>query len=560
MIGSLTNHLWQSTVFAIAAGVLTLAFRKNRAKVRYWLWLSASLKFFVPFALLMSMGNHLQWTSGAHHVAAPAISYTMEQISEPFPAGLAAPASHGGVDWVPLALLGVWLCGFASMALVRLRDWLRIRAALRAGTPLDIAQPVEARLSPGLLEPGVVGLLRPILLLPEGIVERLTASQLETLLAHELCHVERRDNLTAALHIVVEAVFWFHPLVWWIGARLVEERELACDEEVMSLGCEPRDYADAILSVCKLYVESPLVCVPGVSGANLRRRIEAILTNRVGQGLTGAKKLLLARAGAAALAGPVAIGIGHVPAMRAQATAVAPQQQGTPLQFDAASIKPHSNALRGGRNGGTGGNPPIAVRGGGALRYTPGSVTSSPAGVTARKIILEAFHLTQYQLSGGPAWLDSDRFDLEAKDDGGNEGQLRQMLQSLLAERFQLVVHRDVKEMPVYALVVGKNGTKLREWKEGDPIPEFGSGGHANNFRDKGTMRHFADFLSNGPAAGRPVLDKTFLPGVYVIYVEWDEGEEFLPVMQEKLGLKLESQKARMDVFVIDSIQKPSEN
>ena len=90
----------------------------------------------------------------------------------------------------------------------------------------------------------------------------------------------------------VETLFWFHPLVWWIGKRMVEERERACDEGVLSLGSEPRIYAEAILNVCKLYVESPLVCVSGVTGANLKRRIEAIMTNRTGQKLNRAKKAL----------------------------------------------------------------------------------------------------------------------------------------------------------------------------------------------------------------------------------------------------------------------------
>jgi len=168
----------------------------------------------------------------------------------------------------------------------------------------------------------VVGLLRSVLLLPEGIMERLTAEQLESVLAHELCHVRRRDNLLSALHMVVEAVFWFHPVVWWIGARLVEERERACDEGVLSLGGEPRTYAEAILGVCKLYVESPLVCVSGVTGADLKKRIEAIMSNRMGLGLNFAKKVLLTSVGAAALVGPVAIGVvigtAHLPVLHSQ--------------------------------------------------------------------------------------------------------------------------------------------------------------------------------------------------------------------------------------------------
>jgi hypothetical protein len=120
--------------------------------------------------------------------------------------------------------------------------------------------------------------------------EKLTPTQLEAVLAHELCHVRRHDNLTSAIHILVEAVFWFHPLAWWIGARLVEERERACDEEVLRLGGDPRDYADAILNICKLYVESPLTCVAGVTGADLKKRIEAIMTNRVLANLTNRKE------------------------------------------------------------------------------------------------------------------------------------------------------------------------------------------------------------------------------------------------------------------------------
>ena len=195
------------------------------------------------------------------------------------------------------------------MAAIRLRGWLRIRAAIRASSLIDIPGSVEIRASPGLLEPGVVGFFRPILLLPAGIVERLTPLQLQAVLAHEMCHVRRRDNLTSAIHMMVEAVFWFHPFVWFIGARMVEERERACDEAVLSLGGEPRDYAEGILSVCKLYVESPLVCVSGVTGANLKRRIEAIIANRTGQRLNRVKKFVLACAGVAVLVGPVVLGL-----------------------------------------------------------------------------------------------------------------------------------------------------------------------------------------------------------------------------------------------------------
>jgi bla regulator protein BlaR1 len=171
---------------------------------------------------------------------------------------------------------------------------------------------VDVRCSPGLLEPGVVGVFRPVILLPANLTEHLSPAQLQAVLAHELCHVRRRDNLFASIHMLVETVLWFHPLVWWIGARMVEERERACDEEVLIRIGEPRSYAEGILHVCKLCVESPLACVAGVTGSNLRRRIESIIANRSGQTLNLTNKVVLAGAALAALAGPLIVGLGNL--------------------------------------------------------------------------------------------------------------------------------------------------------------------------------------------------------------------------------------------------------
>ena len=233
MTGEFATHIWQSTFFALAAALLTLAFRGNRAQVRYGLWLSASLKFFIPFALLISLGTRLEThvPDIPRFTATPVISWALDQFDQPFSetprARSPAPATAHSV---PAVLLSLWLCGFAAIALMRFRSWRRIRAVLRASTDTTMQATVSIRVSPGLLELGVVGVFRPVLLLPEGIVERLTPSELETVLAHELCHVRRRDNLFASVHMIAEAVFWFHPMIWWIGARLVEERERACDE------------------------------------------------------------------------------------------------------------------------------------------------------------------------------------------------------------------------------------------------------------------------------------------------------------------------------------------
>ncbi len=339
MMGGLINHLWQSTVFAILAGLLTLAFRKNRAQVRYWIWFSASVKFFVPFSLLLALGSYFGRTPVAKSLPVPAISSTVVQAVEPFPELTPLISSpQPQTDWLPIVFIGLWACGIACVALIRLRAWLRIRAAVRASTPLDISFPVPVRCTKHHLEPGVVGIFRPILLVPAGTIERFAPNQLQAILGHELCHVRRRDNLTAAVHMLVEALFWFHPFVWWISSRLMEERERACDESVLELGSEPQLYAESILKTCEFCVESPLACVPGVTGADLKKRIMRIMTQSLAKKLSMRRKLALAGTGIATLAAPLVVGLLYAPLLRSQS----PPTNSQPVpSFEVASIRPN---------------------------------------------------------------------------------------------------------------------------------------------------------------------------------------------------------------------------
>jgi beta-lactamase regulating signal transducer with metallopeptidase domain len=248
-----------------------------------------------------------------HSFALPAFAFPAEAVR-----AVTTTASPSPVSAV---LFSIWLCGFAVSAAVWLQLWRRFRVALRAASPLPWDLPIPVMTSPGRMEPGVFGILKPILLLPEGILNRLTPEQLNAILAHELCHVRRRDNLTAAIHMLVESVFWFHPLAWWIGNRMVAEREQACDEEVVRLGNEPGVYAEGILNVCTFCVRSPLPCASGVTGADLRKRIESIMTYRTPHRLTLGRKLLLAGAGLVVVASPVLAGILNVSQSRKQSKA-----------------------------------------------------------------------------------------------------------------------------------------------------------------------------------------------------------------------------------------------
>ena len=194
----LANHLWQSTLFAAAAGLLTLALRRNRAQTRHWLWLAASVKFLIPFSLLVDMGSHLG-RNVAPETTPPSLSYVIEQASQPFtippPRVTAQVMAEAPVNWIPAVLCTFWAIGSAALIFSWWRQWRNLRTALREASPLDLKIGIEAMISPAFAEPGVFGVRRPILLLPAGITDRLTPPQLKAIVAHEQCHVRRRDNL-----------------------------------------------------------------------------------------------------------------------------------------------------------------------------------------------------------------------------------------------------------------------------------------------------------------------------------------------------------------------------
>jgi len=316
MMADLLNHLWQSTVFVAGVALLSSVCRGNRARVRYGLWFVASAKFLVPFAALTAAGSLMEWVPAPAPVATVMTASVLRGVSAPFAEmslqTFASMPAASGTDWIPPLLFAIWLCGFAVISSRRLQGWWHVLAAVRASTPwqapTSVPSGIRVRTAPTLLEPGIVGLWKPVILLPARIESYLTALQLEAVLAHEMCHARRRDNLTAAVHMLVETVFWFHPMVWWIGARLVAEREQACDEHVIAGTAEPIAYAEGIVTICRRYVEAPLMSVAGVGGADVKARIEAILSSRIGLRLTLWKRLALAAAAVTAFVIPLAAG------------------------------------------------------------------------------------------------------------------------------------------------------------------------------------------------------------------------------------------------------------
>lgn len=327
MIQALIGHLWQSTLFAVLVGLLTLAFRQNGANVRFSLWLAASLKFLLPFPLIALIGRHLRWES------APALRETSPfyVIADGFMSPGAVPEHYQAAavrwDWWNLVWM-LWALGAVALLIRWGSRWRDLRRAVQAGTLLDLGTPIPVYETSTAVEPGIFGVFRPVILLPRGILTHLESAHLQAVLTHELCHWRRKDNLTGALHMVVQALFWFHPIVWWLGIRLVAERERACDESVIHSGGDRQVYAEGILKVCKLYVEPGLLCAAGVSGGFLRKRIEEIMTMTIFAKLSVAKKTLLAVAGCLAVAGPLCIGFVEAP----QAFAATPHVEWRPYK------------------------------------------------------------------------------------------------------------------------------------------------------------------------------------------------------------------------------------
>ncbi len=330
MTSLVIEHLLQSTLFAVFLGLITLCFTNNRAAVRYWLWFAASVKFLIPFSLIVGIGEYLRWETApavaldipwsAEAIAplvSPIVTPTASTLTTASDIGLAPtqvafePASSG-LD-LGSVLIAIWVIGSAFLFCRWMVQGMRLAAVRKASrpAPTNVANTaaIPVRLSNSLFEPGLVGIFRPVLLQPEGIALQLSPSQIALVIEHELCHWRRRDNLTAAIHMATELVFWFNPLVWWIGARLIVERENACDESVLATCDNPTAYADSILEVCRFYVRSPLACAPGVAGANLKHRVERIVADINLIRVSGAKRVLLTAIAVATLVLPMAAGV-----------------------------------------------------------------------------------------------------------------------------------------------------------------------------------------------------------------------------------------------------------
>lgn len=519
---------------------------------------------------------------------------------------------------VLLLLAAIWLCGTTAVLLAWYLRWRRVQKKLRWAVPATTSRElailrringgigVSLRLSQNSVEPGIFGVFRPVLIWPEKLSAQLEDAHIETILAHELMHLRRRDNLSAALHMVVEAVFWFHPMTWWIERRLMEERERACDEAVVQMGNNAETYAESLLKASRFCVESPLVCASGVSGADLCRRVRSIITLRV-ERLGLLTKSLVALLMVVSVGGPIVLGACNAQVMAGQASTDDRQKAaGGKMEFEVASVRLNPGPMEPAN-----------------FRLSPDDAYTNTGGLLIADYPLDTYIEFAYKLlltreqfqamyAHVPKWVKIDNYEIRARASSKNptKDQMRLMMQSLLKKRFGLEVHYETQDTPVLEMKLKKPATlgpQLRrhedgpacdvrgtwqpgtELKPGDIFPSQCGGIEAvpgpqqtiiMGARDT-TMAMMAKSFQIG-RLGRPIVDATDLTGSYDFRLTWtptpgdfgrtpnsaetqapasdSQGTPFLDAVREQLGLKFKPGKAPLKVLVIDHVERPSGN
>jgi uncharacterized protein (TIGR03435 family) len=514
---------------------------------------------------------------------------------------VASPSAHWPVVTIGTLLTGAWALGAIALIVPFLAGMWQARALRRTASPSSrptafarvlssdagIRRRVDVLVHPSIRGPMTFGVFRPTILLPAD-VESWNDEDLRQALIHELEHVRRNDWVTQCAARIVCVVYWFHPLVWMAWRRLRLEAERACDDAVLRRA-DPAAYADQLVLLAERLATAttqPLLAMAACR--DLTTRVRAVLDAAQTRGRAGTRCVAVAVVTAALLVAAIAP-LRAVGAGRGRLE----EPQGPPLRFDTASVKPNKSG--------------VEER---YIRIDPGGGSLTVVNLQLRALITFAYQIQSFQLEGGPDWIASERFDILAKPERPVPGTgaffdgqepLRMMLRTLLADRFKLVMHKETKELPIYELVLarqdGKLGPQLRPAamdcaaraaaaRTGTPLPPPsgppgpGSCGFTMNpvsFRAGGaTMAMLAGNLE-GPAQ-RLVIDRTGLTGTWDFEVKYTPDRSQLPpgveppvpidwngpslftALEEQLGLKLRPARGPVEVLVIDSVDRPSEN
>lgn len=300
-------HLCEASLFF---GLVALAVRMLRAapaRTRYFFWLAATVKLLFPSVFL-------GWLLWQNPLAAPVPSppsleepvgafrdsawdRPIHRVLEPLlPGQIPAnrPQSNGRRFPLYGALTLIWLTGSLFLVVRWTRPNLRLARAVRAARKmgssreteilrrvrswLALNREIQVLVSPRFTHAGLWGIRKPVILLPDGATVRLNDEELAAILIHELVHLERRDNLVVLLQRVLTSLLWFYPPTWLIDRMLLEERERACDEEVLRLTQAPETYASGILKVVGACLEGRMAGASSIGGSSFKKRMADILS------------------------------------------------------------------------------------------------------------------------------------------------------------------------------------------------------------------------------------------------------------------------------------------
>ena len=577
---ALLHFFWQGSLLAVLLWIVKTIAPPSAARLRY---AGASLiMLMMPIALVITATRGLSVDDvgkKAAEVAIPAQSIvdapsgTLPQVVLFAPTSSAPRAGVSG--WV----VCIWIVGVLLLSFRAAGGWFGVQKLKRGASPvsaeledtvrrlkvrLGLSAPVRLCTSAMVRVPTAIGWLRPYILLPVTALTGLDEPQIRAILTHELAHIRRHDYLINLSQTVIETVLFYHPAVWWVGKQMRREREHCCDDIAVAVCGSAFEYASALIEMEQIRDRVPEPAL-AATGGDLLARIRRLLGRQENAsrslGTIAAAALVLFIASATAI-----VSLHAAPQERQPA-------------FEVASIKRD-----------------VSGQPGPQYRMFPGFTVQR---ATLKDLVKLAYFVHDFQVSGGPSWINSDRYNIEAKAEASpafnQEYQTLQLrrLQTLLRERFNLALHRERKELPVYELTVAKGGPKLpppsciqREPGDLTVAPGktmmdycgFGGFGRGRYQASNGSLAELADAL--GLPLGRTVVDKTGITGRFRMEFTFnpdsspipfpdapanaaptaDLGPDIFTAIQEQLGLKLESGKGPVEVLVIDHVEKPSQN
>ncbi len=592
----------RATFLAASCALLISALRITSAKARHALWTAVLLTMLaLPVWRLFGLSIPVRIFRASPVATALAQPISLGTATSLPDQGFSSESSLSpGWDWSRVFTL-LYVAGCLPLTLRLIAGTWQARALTKRATR------VRGRLtSAEYVTPVTTGLFVPRVILPAAW-QHWSREHLEAILAHEEAHVRRRDPLVHWLALLNRAVFWFHPLAWWMARHHTTLAEEACDDAVIATGTPSVAYAEALL-----------LCAEAASVAGGRFRVGVTmpgrgLSTRMARILSGEAPRQTARwRFASACAIGVAVGATCVAATLEQVTADQPtvdltwsRAQTELPSFDVASIKPNR-----------GSDAPTTL-----FPLGPGDAYAATGGLfRAVNQPLIAYVRFAYRMGPGdellnlPRWVSEERFDIQARTDTNpSKDQMRLLVRSLLMDRFGLGVHTEQRTQAIYDLIVaerGRLGPQIRPHAtdancKGELVPleadapsasapttqppsmfqlptlpcgsigfiTVSSGDNGRMVANGEPMDKIAGVL-RGPFTGidRHIRNRTGLSGTFDFSLEWsrqaefaspdtapgDTGPRFAEALRTQLGLTLRSARGPVDVLVIDRIDRPT--